>query len=138
MILNSIIKRKGKNMKSIISKYFVITILTLLTSSTYSFADANLPVSQQVKDNTEDEKIEIVPEIKIEAQSSTTPSDSKLKEGKSCNDDLEEVEGELFVEIPMAETIPCSTVDCKDLKPAKLLKDNYKKLKIAKTIRCGE
>ena len=125
-------------MKSIISKYFIISILTLLTSSTYSFADVNLPVSTQLNDTVEDEKIEIVPEIKIQAQSSATSTNPKLKEGKACNDDLEEVKGELFVEIPMAKTIPCTDVDCKNLKPAKLLKDNYKKLNNAKTIRCGE
>jgi len=128
-------------MKSIISKYFIISILTLLTSSTYSFADVNLPVSTQLNDTVKDEKIEIVPEIKIQAQSSTISNNPKLKEGKSCQDNLdklEEVKGELFVEIPMAKTIPCTDVDCKNLKPAKLLKDNYKKLNNAKTIRCGE
>jgi len=127
-------------MKSIISKYFKISILTLLTTTIYSFAETNLPVSTQLQDNAKNESIEVVPEIKIEAQSPSV-TNSNLKEGKACNDNLdnlEEAKGELFVEIPMAKTIPCDTVDCQDLAPARLLRDNYKKLNDAKTLDCGE
>ena len=127
-------------MKSIISKYFKISILTLLTTSMCSFADTNLPVSTQLEDTT-NETIEVVPEIKIQAQSPEIASSSNLKEGKACNDNvenLEEAKGELFVEIPMAETIPCDTVDCNDLAPARLLRDNYKQLTDAKTLKCGD
>ena len=128
-------------MKSTVSKYFVFSIIALLTSSLYSFADANLPVTKQVRNNIEGEKIEIVPEIKIQAQASSTSSNSNLKEGKACDDNLdnlEEAKGELFVEIPMAKTIPCSNVNCEELKPAKMLKDNYKKLNDADTIGCAK
>ena len=112
--------------------------LIFLLSSTYIYAQPALPVSTQENDNKNDEKIEIVDEIKIEAQSSSTQN-PKLKQGDACSDEnLEEAEGELIVEIPMANTIPCDKVDCKDLTPAKLYKDNYKKLKTAKTILCGK
>ena len=125
-------------MKSIVSKYLVISVLALVTWTTNSFAGADLPVSKQKTDKVDKEEIQIVPEIKIDSESSTPPStNSKLKQGKACNfDDLEEVQGELMVEIPMAKTIPCDKVDCNDLKAAKMLKDNYVKLKIAKTISC--
>jgi len=137
-------------MKSTISKYFVLSTLLLLSFTTYAFAEPTLPTSSQMSESNdlpkskqaadaiEDEQIEIVPEIKIETQSSASPSNPKLKEGKACNfDDLEEVKGELFTEIPMAKTIPCDKVDCSDLKPARMLRDSYKKLPTAKTISCG-
>ena len=101
------------------------------------YAAPPLPVSTQ----TNDSKVEISDEIKIEAQSSTPSSNPKLKQGNACSDsdeNLEEAKGEIIVEIPMAKTIPCDKVDCKDLAPAKLYKDNYKKLKTAKTISCSK
>ncbi len=134
-------------MKTTITKDILIATLLVINFTSYSFAEAALPISTQVtedgkeKEATEkkEDTIEIVPEIKIEAQASTTPSDPKLKTGTACSDEkLEEVQGELFTEIPMAKTIPCDQVDCKDLAPAKLLKDNYVKLKTAKTISCGK
>jgi len=127
-------------MKSIISKYFVMSLFALITLTASSFAASDLPVSKQTKEGAKNEKIEVVPEIKIEAQSNTTvPKNPKLKEGKACNfDDLEEVQGELFVEIPIAKTVPCDKVDCKNLKPAKMLKDNYVELKTAKTVSCDK
>jgi len=138
-------------MKPTISKYFVLSTLLLLSFTTYAFAgpalptstqmsaSKTLPTSKQKTEAVEDEQIEIVPEIKIETQSSTSPSNPKLKEGKACNfDDLEEVKGELFTEIPMAKTIPCDKVDCSDLKAARMLRDNYKKLPTAKTISCDK
>ena len=113
--------------------------LIFLLSSTYIYAQPALPVSTQTTDKQENEKVEIIDEIKIEAQSSSTINKNpKLKQGDACSDEnLEEAKGELIVEIPMAKTIPCDKVDCKDLAPAKLYKDNYKKLKTAKTISCG-
>jgi hypothetical protein len=116
-------------MKFIISKYFTLgsVLLFILTSSVY----AEAPKAEAPKAD----KIEIVPEIKIEAEDASKKN-TKLKEGKACNfDDLEEVDGEEFSEIPMAQTIPCADVDCKDLKAAVLHKDNYKKLPDAKTIK---
>ena len=133
-------REKELHMKSIISKYFAMSIFVLVALTANAFAASDLPVSKQVKKDTKDEKIEIVPEIKIEAQSSTTaPKNPKLKDGKACNfDDLEEVQGELFTEIPMAKTEPCDTVDCKNLKAAKMLKDDYVELKTAETISCDK
>ena len=124
-------------MKFIISKYLVVSVLSLLTWTSSSFAGSNLPASEQKKDK---EKIEIIPEIKIDSESSTqAPKNSKLKQGEACDfEDLEEVKGELIVEIPMAKTMPCDTVDCKKLKPAKLLKDNYIELKTSETISCDK
>jgi hypothetical protein len=117
-------------MKLIISKYFTLgsVLLFILTSSVY----AEAPIVDGAK---KADKIEIVPEIKIEAEDASKKN-SKLKEGKACNfDDLEEADGEEFSEIPMAQTIPCADVDCKNLKAAVLHKDNYKKLPEAKTIK---
>ena len=127
-------------MKSIVTKYLIVSVLTLLTWTSYSFAGSDLPVSKQKTEKIDDEEIEIIPEIIIDTESSTQSSNnSKLKQGKACDfEDLEEVHGELIVEIPMAKTIPCDKVDCKDLKPAKMLKDNYVKLKTAKTISCDK
>ncbi len=127
-------------MKSIISKYLVVSVLSLLTWTTSSFAGSNLPVNKQEINKEDKDKIEIVPEIKIDSESSTkAPKNSKLKQGKACDfEDLEEVKGELIVEIPMAKTIPCDAVNCKKLKPAKLLKDHYIELKTAKTISCDK
>jgi len=119
-------------MKLIISKYFTLgsVLLFILTSSVYAEA-----AKAEVKAEAKTDKIEIVPEIKIEAQDASKKN-SKLKEGKACNfDDLEELEGKEFSEIPMAQTIPCADVDCKELKPAKLHKDDYKDLPETKTIK---
>jgi hypothetical protein len=121
-------------MKFIISKYFALGALLTLTLTPYVYADApNLPKSTKVDKSEKSDKIEIVPEIKIEAGASS--KNSKLKEGEACNfDDLEEAKGPEFSEIPMAKTMPCADVDCKELKPARLHKDNYTKLNDAKTI----
>jgi len=129
-------------MKSINTLKIVLSTLLFLGLTNYLFAEPKLPVSTQVTQKTtekaeKEEKIEIVPEIKIQAQASTGGTDSNLKQGDACDDEnLEEVQGELFTDIPMAQTIPCDTVDCKDLKPAKMIADNYVPLKAAKTISC--
>jgi len=132
-------------MTEMIRRKILLTIALLLGLTNYTFATPNLPVSTQTsnQDNNENnvesltDKLEIIPEIKIEVQATTT--NPKLKTGDACSDEkLEEVQGELFNEIPMAKTIPCDKVDCKNLKPAKMYKDNYKKLKDAKTISCGK
>ena len=126
-------------MKSIITKNILFSMLLMLGLTSYAFAEKDLPVSKQVVEDTK-EKIEIIPEIKIKAQAaSNAPKNSKLKDGVACSDEnLEEVQGKLFTEIPMAETIPCDTVDCQDLEAAKLQKDNYVKLKNAKTVSCDK
>ena len=130
-------------MKKIITKNILLSTFLLLGLTSYSFAAPALPVSSQVTEDTkekgEEEKIELIPEIKIDAQVSTATKNPKLKEGNACSDEnLEEIEGELFTEIPMAETIPCDKVDCNDLSAAKMHKDSYKKLKTAKTITCNK
>jgi len=123
-------------MKLIISKYFTLgsVLLFILTSSVYA-GTPKVDVAKVDKKTAKAEKVEIVPKIKIETQDASKKN-TKLKQGKACNfDDLEEAEGEEFTEIPMAQTIPCTDVDCKNLKPAVLHKDNYKKLPDAKTIK---
>jgi len=140
-------------MKTVITKYLTISTLLFLGLSSTAIADATLPVSKQATDNktttlpqskqkssgNKEDKIEIVPEIKIQAEAPTKASNSKLKDGKVCDfENLEEAKGEIFTEIPMAETIPCDKVDCSDLKAAKMLKDNYKKLPDAKTVACDK
>ena len=134
-------------MNEIIRKNILLSILLLLGLTNYTFAAPDLPVSTQMSSQDNDEKteesqpdkIEIVPEIKIEVQATTETANPKLKTGDACSDErLEEIKGELFNEIPMAKTIPCDKVDCKDLKPARLYKDKYKKLKDARTISCGK
>jgi len=121
-------------MKLIISKYFTLgsALLFILTSSVYAEASKANEVKAKT---TKADKIEILPKIKIEAQDASKKN-SKLKQGKACNfDDLEEAEGEEFTEIPMAQSIPCADVDCKNLKPAVLHNDNYRKLPDEKTIK---
>jgi hypothetical protein len=119
-------------MKLFIPSKITLSALLFLGFTSSIIAEPTLPLSKQDK-----EKIEIVPEIKIEAQASNTPTNSKLKQGDACDDEnLEEVEGELFTEIPMAKTIPCDSVDCKDLEAAKTQVDNYVPLKTAETISC--
>ncbi|CAA6813441.1 MAG: Unknown protein [uncultured Sulfurovum sp.] len=128
-------------MKSIMTKNILLSILFLLGLTSYTFAASALPVSAQVTESAKGQadKIQIVPEIKIQAQSSSTSKNPKLKEGDACSDEnLEEVQGKTFTEIPMATTIPCDKVDCSDLTAAKLHKDNYVKLNNAKTIACDK
>ena len=128
-------------MTEIITKKILLSITLILGLTNYIFAASDLPVSQQVSDQeSQEEHVEIVPEIKIEVQDSNTTPNPKLKTGDACsNEKLEEAEGELFVEIPMAKTIPCEDdPECKNLPPAKLYDDNYKELKDAKTIACGK
>jgi len=113
------------------------TLLFLFTTNAL-YATPALPVSTQ----TNDSKVEISDEIKIEAQSSAPSSNPKLKQGDACSDEnLEEAEGKLItiVDIKMAEVIPCDKVDCSDLKPAKMGKIIIRKLPpMAKTISCGK
>jgi hypothetical protein len=130
-------------MKEIITKNILLSTFLLLSLTGYSFAAPALPVSTQVTEDSKkkagEEKIELIPEIKINAQATTSPKNPKLKDGSACSDEnLEEVKGELFTEIPMAKTMPCDKVDCNDLSAAKMHKDNYVKLKTAKTISCDK
>ena len=125
-------------MNKIIKGNILLGILLLLSLTNYTLAAPALPVSSQKGEGAQ-EKIEIVQEIRIEAQSTSRTSNPKLKEGNACSDEeLEEVQGKLFTEIPMAKTIPCDKVDCNDLGAAKMHKDNYTKLNNAKTISCDK
>jgi hypothetical protein len=129
-------------MKLIISKYLTLSAVALLTLTSSAYADASktealkvvkADVSKVIK--AKSSKVEIVPEIKIQAQDSSKKN-TKLKDGKACNfDDLEEAEGEEFNEIPMAQSIPCADVDCKNLESAQLHKDSYKDLPETKSIK---
>jgi len=127
-------------MKTIVSKYLFVSVLALLTWTSSSFAGSNnLPASKQKTNKSDKEKIEVVPVVKIDSESSKAPRNPKLKQGDACDfDNLEEAEGELIVDIPMAKTEPCDKVGCKGLKPAKMLDDNYVELKTAQTISCDK
>ena len=117
----------------------LLGIILLLSLTNYTLAETALPVSSQISEEVKEEKVEIVEEIKIEAQSTSSTSNPTLKKGKACSDEkLEEAQGELFTEIPMAKTIPCDKVDCNDLAAAKMHKDNYKKLRDAQTVSCDK
>ncbi|CAA6823620.1 MAG: Unknown protein [uncultured Sulfurovum sp.] len=127
--MNKIIRRNA----------LVSTLLLLLGLTDYTLAESALPLTSQVSEGTKEGKIQVVEEIKIEAQAKNTASNPKLKDGTACSDeDLEEAEGPLFTEIPMAETIPCDTVNCNDLSAAQLHNDDYKKLQTAQTISCDK
>jgi len=125
-------------MKFIISKYFTLgsVLLFILTSSVYAEAPEADVAKAEVKAKEKipkADKDDVIPKIQAE---DISKKNKKLKEGKACNfDDLEEAEGEEFTEIPMAQAIPCADVDCKNLKPAVLHNDNYKKLPDTKTIK---
>jgi hypothetical protein len=130
-------------MKKFITKNILLSSL-LLSLTSYALAAPALPISSQITAENkitivEEARVEIGPEIKIEVQNTNSVANPKLKEGTACSDEnLEEMQGTLFTEIPMAETIPCDKVDCGDLSAAKMYKDNYKKLQNAKTIACDK
>ncbi len=124
-------------------KNLLLGAVLIVTTGGYSIADSvtNLPKSDKIeKVKAEKSKSDLdLPLMKLEVQDSN--SNSKLEKGTGCADvkNLEEVKGETFVDYPMAETIPCDTVDCKDLEPAKLYDNSYKELPEAKTdIACEE
>ena len=130
-------------MNNVITKNILICILLIVGLTNYTLAEADLPVSAQLTEDGEDEKIEIIQEIKIET--TNLASNPKLKEGIACSEEeleklekLEVMQGSLFTEIPMAITMPCDKVDCNDLAAAKMYKDNYRKLRDARTISCGK
>ena len=117
---------------------FTFSTLILLGLSTYGYAEtaSALPTTTQMTENTMApiDKIEIVSEITIDT--STAQTNSNLKDGVACDDEnLEPAEvGPAFEELPMAQTEPCTTVNCRNLDRAVMHQDNYKKLPMAETI----
>jgi len=108
-------------MKTVVLKYITLSVLIIIGVGGYCQADTK---SKKVSDND-------LPIMKLKVEKSTS-TNSKLKKGKGC-ENLEEVQGEVFDDYPMAKTVPCDTVDCKDLKPAILHDDKFKELPTAKT-----
>jgi len=129
-------------MKSITTKSFALSALLLfgLNISAYAESTPSSPTTKQVtksaKKSTKSEKIEIIDEIKIKTDASTKKSNPALKQGEACDDEKLEpakLSPDNYVDVPMAKTIPCDTIDCSDLPAAKLQKDTFKKLPMAKT-----
>ncbi|MBU1667265.1 hypothetical protein KKC13_02535 [bacterium] len=127
-------------MKFIATRCLALSALLLAFNvSAYAESAPALPTSKQLSkeaDTAKSEKIEIVDEIKIQTDTSTKKSNPALKEGEACDDqklEAAELGPDDYIDVPMAETMPCDTVDCSDLKPAKLHKDTFKKLPMAKT-----
>jgi len=110
-------------MRTVILKYIALSVLIIIGIGGYCQADTS-KTSKKVSDND-------LPITKLKVDKST-PSNPKLKKGKGC-ENLEEAKGEVFEDLPLAKTVPCDKVDCKNLKPAVLHDDNYKELPIAKT-----
>ena len=110
-------------MRTVILKYIALSVLIIIGIGGYCQADTS-KTSKKVSDND-------LPITKLKVDKST-PSNPKLKKGKGC-EDLEEAEGEVFEDIPMAKTVPCDKVDCKNLKSAVLHDDKFKELPTAKT-----
>jgi len=131
-------------MKTMVSKYMVLAVLMIVGFGSYCQADTETKpqkgdVKKEMKKEVTEEKAssskknEDLPILKLEIDKSAGKSnDPKLKSGKGC-ENLEEVKGETFDDYPEAKTVPCTEVDCKDLKPAKLKDNNYKELPDAKT-----
>ncbi len=119
-------------MKTVISKYIAFGLLIIVGLGGYAQADTTASTKDKVEKAKKGAKADIdLPVIKLKIDESTTKN-SKLKKGKGC-ENLEEVEGETFDDYPMAKTVPCDKVDCKDLPPAVLHDDNFKELPTAKT-----
>ena len=110
-------------MRTVGLKCITLSILIIIGVGGSCQADTNTK-SKKVSDNN-------LPNMKLKVAKSTL-SNPKLKKGKAC-ENLEEAKGEIFDDYPMAKTVPCDKVDCKNLKPAVLHDDNYKNLPIAKT-----
>ena len=110
-------------MRTVIFKHVAMSLLLIFGLGGFCQADT------KVKDKKEDVDLPI---MKLKVEESNSKANPKLKKGKGC-ENLEELQGETFDDYPMAETVPCDKVDCKDLKPAVLHDDIYKELPTAKT-----
>jgi len=123
-------------MKTVISKYITFSLLIIVGLGGYAQADTTASTKAKVekvkKEVKKSAKADVdLPIMKLKVDDSSS-GNSKLKKGKGC-EDLEEVKGETFDDYPMAKTVPCDKVDCKDLKSAVLHNDNFKELPTAKT-----
>ncbi len=119
-------------MRSVVSKYITLSVLIIVGLGVNCQAETDTTMKSKVQKVKKSSKSDIdLPIIKLKVDKST-PSNSKLKKGKGC-EDLEEAKGEVFVDYPMAKTEPCDKVDCKKLKPAKLNDYNYKELPTTQT-----
>jgi hypothetical protein len=113
-------------MKNVIYRLIALSVLVIIGLGGFLEAKDKM---ESVKKNTSNKEL---PELKLEVVKSDNKNNPKLKQGKGC-ENLEELKGETFDDYPMAETVPCDTVECKDLEPAKLEDDNFKELPTAKT-----
>jgi len=121
-------------MSNVISKFITLSILIIFGLGGLCQADTKTEAKdkvESVKKKASAKNAEL-PELKLEVLKSDKKNNPKLKQGKGC-ENLEELKGETFDDYPMAETVPCDTVECKDLEPAKLEDDNFKELPTAKT-----
>ncbi|NEW59768.1 hypothetical protein GSY74_00590 [Sulfurovum sp. bin170] len=117
-------------MKNVMFKFITLSVLIVVGLGGFCQAETDVKVESVKKKASA--KDDALPNIKLEVVASDKKSNPKLKQGKGC-ENLEELEGETFDDYPMAETVPCKDVDCKDLKPAVLHKNDYKELPTAKT-----
>ena len=111
-------------MRDVVSKCIALSVLIIVGLGVNCQADTKSKVKKAKTDID-------LPVIKLKVDKSA-PTNPKLKKGKGC-EDLEEAKGEVFVDYPMAKTVPCDKVDCKKLKPAKLNNYNYKELPTTQT-----
>ncbi len=115
-------------MRNVVSKCIALSVLIIVGLGVNCQAETKTPTKSKVQKVKKDIDL---PVIKLKVDKSA-PSNPKLKKGKGC-EDLEEAKGEVFVDYPMAKTVPCDKVDCKKLKPAELHDDNYKELPTTQT-----
>jgi hypothetical protein len=123
-------------MKTVIYKYITIAITSMVIFGGYSLAedvkksdDNSTKTEAKSGSNGDDENLPVI-KLKVDNQ---TPSNPNLKKGKGC-EDLEEAEGEVVVDIPDAETIPCDRAGgCENLAPAKLEPYRYKNIPTVQT-----
>ncbi len=119
----------------IITKSFTLSILFALGLVTYCQAETALPTSSKVEKVKAEVKSSTDEDLPIKLEVKESSQNPNLKKGKGCADvkGLEEAKGATFTDYPVAETVPCETVDCKDLEPAKLYNNDFKDLPTAKT-----
>jgi len=118
-------------MKTVIYRYITIAITSMVILGGYSLAkDVKKTDSNKTATKTKSDEDLPVIKLKIDENQSTNPN---LKKGQGC-EDLEEAQGEIIVDIPEAETIPCDKAGgCENLPPAKLEPYKYKNIPTVET-----